>query len=181
MTDAFRIELLDQGWLLASEAEDDLCSHGHLRLTIGGVEVVGEKESYGISESALAMLRTLAADHTPQAPIADRMIFHGCGSMLMMGCPIGADYSVRHRAGLVIIGDVVRYDTTNERMAVRFPGLGVELPAADYRSEVLRFALNARGLFSGAIKHFADDFDAEQYETFWTEFDRILANPEHAA
>ena len=181
MTDAFRIELLDQGWLVPSEAEFDLCSHGHLRLIVGGVEVVGDSESYGISESALAMLRTLAADHTPQAPLAPRMIFHGCGTILMMGCPIGADFAVRHRAGLVTIGNVVRYDTTNEDQAIEFPTLEVELSEADYRSQVVGFALRARELFVGAAKRFSDDFDADQYRSFWTEFDQIMARSGHAA
>ena len=178
---AFRIELLDQGWLIPSDPDGDLCSHGHLRLTVGGVEVVGGHASYGISESALAMLRTLAADHTAEAPVADRMIFHGCGTMLMMGCPIGASFSVRHRGGVVSIGSVVRYDTTNEDQGIRFPSLEVEVPAAEYQSEVLKFALRARGLFIGATKRFADDFDAKQYHDFWAEFDQILANSGHAA
>ena len=181
MTDAFRIELLDQGWLSASEPDDDLCSHGHLRLTIGGIEVVGGSESYGISESALAMLRTLAAEHTPQAPVADRMIFHGCGTLLMMGCPIGADFSVRHRAGLVNVGNVVRYDTTNEDQAVRFADLDVAMPVSEYRSEVLGFAARARELFVGTNKRFGDDFDAQQYRDFWIEFDQIMADQGQAA
>jgi len=175
MTDEFRIELLEHGWLVPSDADYDLCSHGHLRLTVGGVVVVGADESFGISESALAMLRTLEADHTPQTPVADRMIFHGCGAILMMGCPIGADFTVRHHAGVVSIGDVVRYDTTKEVDGVRFPGLDVQIGAAAYRSEVLGFALKARDLFRGAVKRFDDDFDAEQFRAFWIEYDQILA------
>jgi hypothetical protein len=31
-------------------------------------------------------------------------------------------------------------------------------------------------LFTGTVKRFADDFDAEQYHAFWTEFDQILAD-----
>jgi hypothetical protein len=149
MMNAFRIELFDQGWFVPSEPEGDLCAHGHLRLIIGGVEVVGRDESYGISESALAMLRTLSSDHSANAPVADRMIFHGCGNLLMMGCPIGANFAVRHCAGLVRIDDVVRYDTTNEDQAIRFPALAVELPEAQYRGQVVGFARRARELFAG--------------------------------
>ena len=181
MTDAFRIELLDQGWLGGLEPDDDPCSHGHLRLTIGGIEAVGGSERYGISESALALLRTLAAEHTPQAPVADRMIFHGCGTFLMMGCPIGADFSVRHRASLVNVGNVVRYDTTNEDQAVRFTNLDVTMPALEYRIEVLAFAVRARELFAGSTKRFADDFYAQQYHDFWIEFDQLLTSQGQAA
>jgi hypothetical protein len=175
MTDGFRIEVLDQGWLIPSDPDGDLCSHGRLRLTVGGVVVVGGDESFGISESALALLRTLEAGHAPQAPVADRMIFHGCGTILMTGCPIGADFTVRHHAGIVSIGNVVRYDTTKDDEGVRFPGLDVQIGAAAYRSEVLGFALKARDLFRGAVKRFADDFDAAQYRAFWSEFDQMLA------
>ena len=181
MTNVFRLELLDQDWLDPSESHEDLCSHGHLRLTIGGVEVIGEDESYGISESALAMLRTLSADHTPHAPLAERMVFHGCGNILMMSCPIGADFSVRHRPGLVRIEDVVRYDSTNEDEAVRFPQLEVELSDAEYQSQVVGFARTARELFVGAVKTFEDDFDAQEYQAFLGEFDELLARYGHAA
>jgi hypothetical protein len=149
MKQAFRIELLDQGWLTLSDADADLCSHGHLRPVIGGQEVVGGTESYGISESALAMLRTLAAEHTKGAPVAQRMVFHGCGTILMMGCPIGADFSVHHSGRLVTIGNAVRYDTTNESQATRFPNLQVELPEVEYRAQIIGFELRARQLFTG--------------------------------
>ena len=48
------------------------------------------------------------------------MIFHGCGAILMMGCPIGVDFTVRHADERVSIGDVVRYDTTKEANAILF-------------------------------------------------------------
>lgn len=181
MTDAFRIELLDHGWLVPGDPDWDLCSHGHLRLIVGGVEVVGGQESYGISESALAMLRTLAADHTSETPLAQRMIFHGCGGLLMMSCPIGANFAVRHRSGFVRIGDVVRYDTTDECEGIRFPNLDVELSDAEYRNQVVGFALKARGLFTAVAKRFGDDFDAQQYRDFWTEFNQILRSHGYAA
>jgi hypothetical protein len=181
MNEAFQIELLDQGWLNSSDPDDELCSHGHLRLVIGGQEVIGGEESYGISQSALAMLRTLAADHTREEPVAQQMVFHGCGTMLMMGCPVGADFSVHHRNGRVTIRDAVRYDTTNEAQATRFPSLEVELPEAEYRDQIVGFALRARELFAGTVKRVEDDFDAEQYRDFWAEFNKILGNHGHAA
>ena len=156
MNDAFHLELLDQGSLIPSDSEGDLCSHGHLRLTIGGVELIGGKESYGISESALAMLRTLDADHTTTGRVAERMIFHGCGNFLMMGCPIGADFNVRHNAGLVHIDAAVRYETTNGAEGTRFPDLQVVLSEAEYRAQVVEFAVRARELFVGSVKRFSE-------------------------
>jgi hypothetical protein len=181
MPNPFKIDLIDQGWLVPSEAGFDLCSHGHLRLTIGGVLIVDGSENYGISESALAMLRTLGANHNRGVPVADRMVFHGCGTMLMMGCPIGVDFSVEHGQRGVEIADVVRYDSTSESQATRFAGLSVRLPEAEYRDHVVGFALRARELFEGTTKLFGDEFDERQYRDFWAEFNGILAAHGQAA
>jgi hypothetical protein len=40
----------------------------------------------------------------------------------MLTCPIGVDWSVKHRGGRVQLHDVVRYDTVADAEAVRFPG-----------------------------------------------------------
>ena len=40
---------------------------------------------------------------------------------------------------------------------------------------MLGFALEARDLFRGPVKRFADDWDAAQYRAFWSEFDQALA------
>jgi hypothetical protein len=114
----FQIEILEQDWLRGGEAEDDLCSHGRIRLVIGGqVIATGElgPHEYGISESALALLRTLERDHSPKHPVAERLVFHGSGLILMMGCPIGIDWTVKHKRGRIHISDVVRYDTTDPK------------------------------------------------------------------
>ena len=44
-------------------------------------------EEVGISESALGLLRTLDSDRASHEE-DDRLIMHGCGAILMMGCPI---------------------------------------------------------------------------------------------
>jgi hypothetical protein len=174
MGDEFSLQILEQGWLVPDEPQHDPCSHGRLRVMIGGREVLGGDQSCGISESALALLRTLDADHSPAHPVAQRMIFHGCGNILMMGCPIGLDFAVTH-GGDVSLTDVVRYDTVNEDEAVHFPGLFVEIQFLDYRQEVLRFARQARELFLGLEKRFSDDFDTLQFREFWQEYESVFA------
>jgi hypothetical protein len=185
MTSAgFEIEITKQGWidpeLELDEAPADLCSHGDIRLEIGGLVIVSGKAEPGevadwwtISTSALALLRTLESDHSPRQPVADRLILH-CGMIEMMTCPIGVDWSVEHLDGRVRLYDVVRYDTTNEAAAVRFPGLEAEVPEDEYRLEVVAFAEKAKQPFVGTEKTPGDDYEQELYEEFWREYDARL-------
>ena len=68
---AFAIEITRQGWITseADSVDRDLCSHGDIRLVIGGrVIAPGDGEGdYTISTSALALLRTLESDHSPSS------------------------------------------------------------------------------------------------------------------
>ena len=131
----FEIEITSQGWIDEANAEHDLCSHGDICLLIGGHIVApgtGDGE-YGISEGALALLRTLESDHSPKRRVAELLVPHGCGLILMMSCPIGIDWSVSHHGGRVRIQDIVRYDGVSPADATSFPGLGVELSEGEYR------------------------------------------------
>jgi hypothetical protein len=137
-----------------------------------------DAEEYGISESAMALLRTLDSDHSRRRPVAERLVFHGCGLILMMGCPVGIDWSVSHLAGRVLIDDVVRYDSVEESDALRFPGLATELSEDEYREQIVAFAVQAKKPFQGTIKEFEDDLERQQYEKFWKEFDARLGRAE---
>ena len=172
--DKFKIEILEQGWLEGCSPEEDLCSHGRIKLTIGGQSITSGHEDYGISESALALLRTLASNHSDELPVAQRLIFHGCGAILMMACPIGIDWTVSHLEGQTYISNIVRYDTTNEDDAVRFIGLSATLPKEEYLREIIAFATKAKVPFEGITKVFPDDFDRINYERFWAEYDLLL-------
>jgi hypothetical protein len=104
----------------------------------------------------------------------DRLIPHGCGAILMMSCPIGIDWTVMHLGGRVRIADVVRYDSTTDAEAVRFPGLAVEIPLAEYSEEVTAFARRAKEPFEGVEKSISDDVDRQDYLAFWDEYERLL-------
>jgi hypothetical protein len=179
---SFQIEITKQGWI-ATQRDDydpvihDLCTHGDVRLIIGGgVVAAGDGGEYGISEAALGLLRTIHSDRS--SPVAesfpDRLIPHGCGTILMMGCPIGIDWSVTHDGDFVSISDVVRYDSTDDADAVQYRGLEVQIANDDYRAEVVAFARCAKEPFEGIEKSFFDDEDRIDYVRFWGEYDRLL-------
>jgi hypothetical protein len=175
----FEIEITRQGWIDpdADDAPADLCSHGDIRLEIGGrVIVPGQGEHwYTVSTSALALLRTLESDHSPERPVADRLILC-CGMIEMLSCPVGIDWSVTHRRGRVRLHDVVRYDSIDETQAVQFPGLAVELAESEYRRQIATFAEKAKRPFARGQKTPADDYEQQLYEEFWHEYDRRLTS-----
>jgi hypothetical protein len=175
MCRAFEIKILDQGWLEGCQPEEDLCSHGRVSLIIAGTKIAEESDEFGISESALAMLRTLRCNHSPESPVAERMLFHGCGAILMMGCPIGINWRATHCDGEIVrIDDVIWYPNTNEAHAIRYPGLSIDLSFSDYRDKVSAFAREAEGLFCGIEKRIDGDFDKKQYKEFWKEYHELL-------
>jgi hypothetical protein len=175
----FEIEIITQGWTGSTDEDAervDLCSHGDIRLTIADCVIApGDGEGdYTISTSALALLRTLESDHSPERPVAGSLVLH-CGMLMMLSCPIGIDWSVSHLGARVRLHDVVRYDSVDETQAVRFPGLAIELGEDDYRRQVVAFAEKAKLLFEGVDKAFHDDSDRQEYDEFWREYDGRLS------
>jgi CBS domain-containing protein len=171
----FSVEIVRQGWLPHVEAADDLCSHGAIRLQIGGVLVADGSEDYGISESALAMLRTLHSDRLRGDALAECMILHGCGTMLGFGCGLGVDWTTRHSRGVVTTTDVVRYDAAGGRDAREFTSASLVLPFADYARAIATFAETARTLFESTPKHVEQNETwPGEYSSFWSEYDKLL-------
>jgi len=176
VSNLFRIEILEQSWFKDSSPSEDPCSHGRIKLRVGDKTVASGEEEYGISVSALALLKTLDSNHNRKNQVADRLILHGCAQLLMAHCPIGIDWSVTHlEGGRIRIADVVRYDTTRESEAVCFPRLSVEIPEEIYRAQVLSFARKAKQLFAGVEKTFYGTLEKREYEDFWREYEEQLS------
>ena len=170
-TGKFLVGIVEQTWLGNEPPEFDLCSHGRVWLEVNGQIILDGREIYGISESALALLRTLDHDHTFEQPLAEKLIFHGCGTVLMMGCPIGVTWTVRHQDGLVVLGECKRWDSPDEFHPREFPDLGVTISFEEYRQQVLVFAGKVREFFKSESKQFFDVQDQLAYERFWSEFE----------
>ena len=170
----FELSVLSQHWLIPDQSEGDLCSHGTIRLVVGDRVVVDGEEDYGLSPTALALLRTLGANHTPEAPVALQLVFHGCGLILMDGCPIGIDWSVVHIDGAVVLSDVRRYDTASSVPTARL-AVSVSVPLPDYKQQVLAFARAVQQFVSTSpAKQLSDPFDQQQYDAFWAEYSSLL-------
>lgn len=178
-SEKFIIKIENQGWLYENE-EEDLCSHGEIYLNVNGniITESGIDEDWGISESALALLRTIDKDYVCNPANEEGLILHGCGSILMMGCPISIHWTVKHMGDQVLLSDFVKITTTNtESGSVYYPGIQVSLNQNDYRKQVVQFAIQAKKLFdTSKEKHLTDDFDRETYKDFCSEYNRLLEN-----
>ena len=179
MMNDFIIRIEHQDWLSPGYADEDLCSHGLIFLKVQDTVITSPEaqEKWGISESALALLRTLRYNHpaTPGQPISETLIFHGCGALLMSGCPVSIDWKVVHRGHNVVLSDFVKFPTTNIKDAVNYTELHVDIPLPEYRDQVLPFAIEAKRLFQDSNKKkLADEYDAQMYQAFWDEYNALL-------
>jgi hypothetical protein len=196
----FHIEIVTQGWLSPEglNAEDskatqwDLCSHGEIRLVIGGQTIApGHDRDNGISEAALGLLRTITSNRKrsplqgpkswsgtmEEAQKFQRLIPHGCGLILMLSCPIGIDWTVEHVDGRIRISEVFRCDDVSATAVQEYySDAPVEVPLEEYRDEIVAFARRAKEPFEGITKSFGDDYDREMFVEFWEEYDRLLAD-----
>lgn len=175
----FSIQILRQAWL-GDDATHDLCSHGELDLKIDGRHIscddqLGEDWSYGISEAALGLLRTLKYQHTLRHRVAQCLIPHGCGTILMMGCNLGIDWNVRHQDGMVCVNNVVRYDSNDVSKAVEFPDISIQIPWKLYAEQVVAFAVEAKAFFQGIEKDKSSETIDGEYDAFWSEYDHLLS------
>ncbi|MCH7995822.1 MAG: hypothetical protein IIB57_15450 [Planctomycetes bacterium] len=175
----FTIRILQQKWI-EDGGRHDLCSHGEIDLRIGGRQVsvdgqVGDGWSYGVGEAALGLLRTLKYRHTGVDRVAYRLIPHGCGLILMMGCDIGIHWYVRHDEGMVCISDVVRYDSNDITQCVEFPDIRIQIPWKVYAEQIVGFAAEAKAFFNQGIEKDKSVETIEgEYDAFWSEYDHLL-------
>lgn len=180
MDKKFEMKILKQHWMDEKFKDEDLCSHGEIYLSVNKVIITqsGLDEEWGINESALALLRTLDKDYICEPNSEEGLIFHGCGAILMMGCPISIHWSVKHCGDEVILSDFVKFTTTNPRIGnIKYKGLRVKLSKKEYTDEIIAFSLEAKKLFDNSReKIINDDFDKEMYTEFWNEYNYLLKN-----
>ncbi len=178
-TPKFVLRILDQHWSETEPERFNLTSLGRLFVEIDSQVIIDGREIYGLSESALALLRTIERDHFPKNHVAEKLIFHGCGYVLMQGCTIGADWSVLHEEENIILKDFFRWDTPDETRPTRFGDLSVSLSTQEYKKIVLAFANEVKQFFNGQEKEFINETEQQDYAKFWQEFDALLLK--HAA
>lgn len=179
MNQQFEIKIVNQHWL--GSAREDLCSHGEIYLRVNDTVITqsGIEEVWGLSESALFLLRTIGKEYLSDPMNGEGLIVHGCGSILMVSCPISIHWTVKHIGDQVELSDFVKVETTNPDTGSKYyPKLKVTLNHSDYKNKILYFARQVKNFFEESdTKIVVDDFDKEMYQEFWDEFNRRLIIP----
>ncbi|MFV2051119.1 hypothetical protein [Metabacillus litoralis] len=157
----------------------DLCSHGEIYIKVNDYIITqdGLGEEWGIIESALALLRTVNNDYECDPENEEGLILHGCGTMLMTGCPISIHWSVKHLNDQVILSNFIKIKSTSlETGIIRFPVDEIVLSNQLYNEQIVSFALKAKSFFNQSKKQISDEYDQEMYLKFWEEYDSLLNN-----
>lgn len=179
MTTIFELAVEDQHWLgEPSEQSHDGCSHGGIRAVIGGVVVSSADREYGVSQSALSLLRTLEQDHSPAEPVSGGyLLCHGCGYPTHFGCSnFGTDWVVRRDGDTVLLSQPTHFDSSGE---TEFD-VQARVPIEHYRRQVVAFAKQVRGFFASSEPRRVDEWEQEFHERFWTEFEERLSRETRA-
>jgi hypothetical protein len=158
------IKLISNHWIDFKDDEDDLCSHGQVRVIIGKEVIVdGRKKESNWSTSAMAihLLRTLDKNHNKDNMVGEHLI-PCCGHHIdhledkenvhIQGCFTGYNFWVEHQNNKVIL-------TTDNNTKI-------EVQFSDYKREVIQFVDSVEELYkvSSPKKLPKDVYDRKGYE-----------------
>ena len=169
----FKIRVLEQYWITKNpDNKTDLCSHGLISLKINDNCISDENDDdWTISTAGLMLLRTVESDHHVNDTYP---IIQHCGQLGMIGCPISIDWTVTHQEGEVIITDIKKYPTTDEKDVVEYKNVIARIEKIKYTREVVRFCDSIKDFFKEKDRDFQDDYDRQKWESFWQEFNKLL-------
>ncbi len=156
----------DQG-----DEPSDLCAHSAVEFSVGGTSMVKPEEGdWTVSAAGLFLLRTLAADHTPENGICAQL-FPCCGldyylagtspeTVIIPHCPSGVNCWVRH------VGESVELQSES--------GATARVSAVAWRGAVLSFCDQVRAFYDRSMPKVPHDARATlEYGAFVTEWDRL--------
>ncbi|MEA2677614.1 MAG: hypothetical protein QOJ81_1755 [Chloroflexota bacterium] len=149
--------------------------------------MTSEAPEYGITQSALSLLRSLdpvgPAERPAFGPLSAYFLLgHDCGFPIGLGCTnFGTDWAVRHDGDHVVLSDAYTIDMTGDPPEFRSRRFDVDVRIllTLYRETVVRFAREAREFYFVDGTHGSDMPDLDK--GFWAEFDSRLERAEGAS
>ncbi len=181
MTATIELQITSQHWLgEPHEQSHDGCSHGGIRAVIGETVVTSDDAEYGMSQSALSLLRTLEQDHSAAEPVSGGyLLCHGCGYPTHFGCSnFGTDWAVRHEGDKVLITQPRRIDALAGETEF---DVQARVPIEHYRHQIVAFAETARDFYLSEGPRQVEAWEQEFHVHFWAEFDERLERAKASA
>lgn len=146
-----------------------MCSHGLVYARIGTEVISNEKSgSWTTTSSALYLMRTLEQDCEPGQfsnqllPCCGHELIpneEGQNHVVIVGCPVGVDWSIKHLEGEVLL--------TSEK------GTKGKLPFCVYRDMIIDYANRVEAFYGDLGKKVIDDYDQDGFRQFWAEWKEL--------
>ena len=144
--DEFRIELLDQYWILGSRDPDgdpeDLTSHGKIALIINGQDISGCDHldtDYGLNQSAVRLLQSIFLDQSSSVEHMNPIFYHGCS--IICTCPnCVIDFRVQHLDQRVVLDQFFVSGGSESEPADRYKDIEVQLNNVQYAKTIADFS-----------------------------------------
>lgn len=146
-------------WLPGQPDNLDLCAHGGVEVVLPS-GVVTAAQDLAVSTGALHLLRALARDHIPEAPLAEHLIPH-CGHWMVLapgttepenvGCPSGLNWWVRHENGTV---------------SLQFDQNLIRVSSEEWRRAVARYSTDVLAFFEASAPKTPPEDDLAWYSAF---------------
>ena len=157
--------------------ETDLCAHGKMRILLNDECLLETPDNHALNGVALCLLRTVARDHTPAAPVCDALAPHcafqfiyGWPTMMnsgLLGCPANQDFEVVHVA---------------DEVHLRFWDGGVAtVGGTSWLRAVLDFSTAVRSLYETAPEKQPSDLDAAGFRGFMAEWESLQHEAERTS
>ena len=170
--DYFNIKILSHEWISNEDTESDLCSHGKLELTIGKEKILSESDGdWTISTSVLQLLRCIEPNPNTEKDFNPIMC---CGMLLMIGCPIGLYFDLKHQNDKILIRNIIKQYGTSDNEQIIYPNIVAEINKKDFALNILSLAKEVKLFFKNEPKkNIDDDMDKELWTKFWEEFNEL--------
>lgn len=171
----FELKILTQNWISNRFKKTDLCSHGKLELIIGNKTIISERDDieWTINTSILKFLRCIESDHLAKRDFD--IILH-CGELLMLSCPIGIYFDLKHENDMVVINNIKKQFGVGESEYELMSEIEVKISKIEFAKKIIREAKVIKNFFNAQPKIIEDKRDMFIYTEFWREFDELLNN-----
>jgi len=174
-----KLTLHEPAWIDGAPANpSDQCAHGRITLEVDGTTLLCPNDGvFTVSAAALHFMRTITADSTADASVAEGCQFVPCCAHSLyatsaakygfaaISCPTGVDIDVEHDGATVMVS----------RRGGQAKGVAT---AEEWRQAVIAFACQVHAFYAGQVKVEPPEEERAAWGMFWEEWQALTAGSE---